>query len=158
MTEPSWSSMPGSGRTGGSGAIGGIPLADLLETSVLDADLSLAAVDCAPQVAAALADPATVLRGSEAVTGTSVYFPLGLPALRAAIASHLTERLGLPADPAQVIVTTGGQQAIDLLIRCEVLPGQPVAVEAPTFPGALDALDRAGARGIRIPAGAGLDP
>ena len=132
--------------------------AGLLETSVLDADLSLAAVDCAPQVAAALDNPATVLRGSQAVTGTSGYFPLGLPALRIAIASHLAERLGLPADPGQVIVTTGGQQALDLLIRCEVLPGQPVAVEDPTFPGALDALYRAGARVIGIPAGGGLDP
>ena len=38
----------------------------LLENSVVDADLSLAAVDCAPQVAAALADPGTVLgRGPE---------------------------------------------------------------------------------------------
>jgi DNA-binding transcriptional MocR family regulator len=134
--------------------------AGLLETAVVDADLTLAVVDCAPQVAAALADPATVLdlAGRRAVTGTSGYFPLGLPALRAAIAGHLTDRLGLPADPAQVIVTTGGQQAIDLLIRCEVLPGQPVAVEDPTFPGALDALYRAGARMIRMPAGTGLDP
>src|SRR5437868_8175519 len=61
----------------------------LLENSVVDADLSLAAVDCAPQVAAALADPGTVLGragpgGSDAVTATSGYFPLGLPALRAA--------------------------------------------------------------------------
>jgi len=131
--------------------------AGLLENSVLDADLTLAAVDCAPQVAAALADPSAVLR-AESVTATSGYFPLGWPALRAAIASHLTERLGLPADPAEVIVTTGGQQAIDLLIRCEVLPGQPVVVEDPTFPGALDALYRAGARVIGIPAGRGLDP
>jgi DNA-binding transcriptional MocR family regulator len=140
----------------------------LLENSVVDADLSLAAVDCAPQVAAALAEPGTVLRrtatgstgpgGSDAVTATSGYFPLGLPALRAAIAGHLTDRLGLPADPAEIIVTTGGQQALDLLIRCEVLPGQPVAVEDPTFPGVLDALYRAGARVIGLPAGAGLDP
>ena len=132
----------------------------LLETSALDADLSLAVVDCAPQVAAALADPACVLdrAGRQAATSTSGYFPHGLPALRAAIASHLTGRLGLPADPAQVIVTTGGQQALDLLIRCEVLPGQPVAVEDPTFPGVLDALYRAGARVIGMPAGAGLDP
>jgi DNA-binding transcriptional MocR family regulator len=130
----------------------------LLETAVVDADLSLAVVDCAPQVAAALAEPATVLGGAEPVTGTSGYFPLGLPALRAAIAAHLTERLGLPAGPAQVIVTTGGQQALDLLIRCEVRPGQPVAVEDPTFPGVLDALYRAGARVIGLPAGAGLDP
>ena len=134
--------------------------AGLLETSALDADLSLAVVDCAPQVAAALADPASVLdrAGRQAATSTSGYFPLGLPALRAAIASHLTGRLGLPADPAQVIVTTGGQQALDLLIRCEVLPGQPVAVEDPTFPGVLDALYRAGARVIGMPADAGLDP
>ena len=134
--------------------------AGLLETSALAADLSLAVVDCAPQVAAALADPASVLdrAGRQAATSTSGYFPLGLPALRAAIASHLTGRLGLPADPAQVIVTTGGQQALDLLIRCEVLPGQPVAVEDPTFPGVLDALYRAGARVIGMPAGAGLDP
>src|SRR6478609_7274887 len=34
----------------------------LLENSVVDADLSLAVVDCAPQVAAALAEPASVLR------------------------------------------------------------------------------------------------
>ena len=134
--------------------------AGLLETSKVDADLSLAAVDCAPQVAAALADPAIVvdLAGRRTVTSTNGYFPLGLPALRAAIASHLTDRLGLPADPAQVIVTTGAQQAMDLLIRCEVLPGQPVAVEDPTFPGVLDALYRAGARVIGMPAGAGLDP
>ncbi|HEX5300073.1 MAG TPA: aminotransferase class I/II-fold pyridoxal phosphate-dependent enzyme, partial [Streptosporangiaceae bacterium] len=130
----------------------------LLENSVVHADLSLAAVDCAPQVAAALADPRTVLDGSDPVTATSGYFPLGLPALRAAIAGHLTDRLGLPAGPAEIIVTTGGQQALDLLIRCEVLPGQPVAVEDPTFPGVLDALYRAGARVIGLPAGAGLDP
>ena len=127
--------------------------AGLLEDSVLDADLTLAAVDCAPQVAAALAEPASVLGGTEPVTATSGYFPLGLPALRVAIASHLTHRLALPADPAEVIVTTGAQQALDLLIRCEVLPGQPVVVEDPTFPGALDALYRAGARVIGIPAG-----
>ena len=59
--------------------------AGLLETSALDADLSLAVVDCAPQVAEALADPASVLdlAGRQAATSTSGYFPLGLPALRA---------------------------------------------------------------------------
>jgi DNA-binding transcriptional MocR family regulator len=134
--------------------------AGLLEQAAVQADLSLAAVDCAPQVAAALSDPQTLLDRTErdALTRTSGYFPHGLPALRAAIADHLAERLGLPAAPAQVIVTTGVQQALDLLIRNEVLPGQPVAVEDPTFPGVLDALHRAGARVIGIPAGDGLDP
>jgi DNA-binding transcriptional MocR family regulator len=132
----------------------------LLEDSVVEADLSLAAVDCAPQVAAALSEPETVLTRAEraALTGTSGYFPYGLLELRAAVAGHLTQGLSLAADLSQVIVTTGGQQAIDLLIRCEVLPGQPVAVEDPTFPGVLDALHRAGARVIGIPAGRGPDP
>ena len=133
--------------------------AGLLEEAVVEADLSLAAVDCAPQVAAALTDPDSLLDRAErdALTRTSGYFPHGLPDLRIAIASHLTERGGLPADPSQVLVTTGGQQAVDLLIRSEVLPGQPVAVEDPTFPGALDALHRAGAGVIGIPAGEGVD-
>jgi DNA-binding transcriptional MocR family regulator len=134
--------------------------AGLLEEAVVEADLSLAVVDCAPQVAAALTDPEIVLDRAErdALTRTSGYFPLGPPDLRAAIASHLTERAGLPAEPSQVLVTTGGQQALDLLIRSEVLAGQPVAVEDPTFPGVLDALHRAGARVIGLPAGEGLDP
>ena len=134
--------------------------AGLLSEAAVEADLSLAAVDCAPQVAAALTDPETLLDRAErdALTRTSGYFPHGLPDLRAAIASHLTERLILPATPAQVIVTTGAQQALDLLIRTEVLPGQPVAVEDPTYPGILDALHRAGAAVIGMPAGQGLDP
>lgn len=134
--------------------------AGLLSEAVVKADLSLAAVDSAPAVAAALTDPATLLDRAErdALTRTSGYFPYGLPELRTAIASHLTERLGLPASPAQMIVTTGAQQALDLLIRSEVLPGQPVAVEDPTYPGVLDALHRAGATVIGMPAGQGLDP
>jgi len=134
--------------------------AGMLEDSALRADLTLAAVDCAPQVADALADPASVLNlaGRRGVIATNGYYPAGLPALRAAVARHLTGRLDLPAQPEEILVTTGGQQAIDLLIRCEVLPGQPVAVEDPTFPGVLDALHRAGARVIGIPAGGGLDP
>jgi len=134
--------------------------AGLLCEAVVEADLSMVVVDCAPQVATALTDPETVLDRAErdALTTTSGYFPYGLPELRTAIAGHLAGRLGLPADPSQVIVTTGGQQAIDLLIRSEVLPGQPVVVEDPTFPGVLDALHRAGARVIGVPAGGGLDP
>jgi DNA-binding transcriptional MocR family regulator len=134
--------------------------AGLLSEAVVRADLSLAAVDCAPAVAAALTDPATLLDRAErdALTRSSGYFPYGLPELRSAIASHLTERLRLPASPAQMIVTTGAQQALDLLIRSEVLPGQPVVVEDPTYPGVLDALHRAGATVIGMPAGQGLDP
>lgn len=134
--------------------------AGLLESSAVDVDLTLAAVDCPPQVAAALDNPAAVL-GADArreVTSSPGYYPYGLPVLRAVIADHLTARHGLLTNAEQVAVTTGAQQALDLLIRCEVLPGQPVVVEDPTFPGMLDALQRAGARMVGVPASDGLDP
>jgi fatty-acyl-CoA synthase len=131
-----------------------------LADSDVVADLSVATVDCAPQVAAALTDPASLLSrpAMREVTESTGYFPYGLRTLREALAGHLTRRLGLPATAGQVLVTTGGQQAIDLLVRSEVLPGQTAVVEDPTFPGVIDALHRSGASVIGIPADDGLDP
>ncbi len=40
-------------------------------------------------------------------------------------------------DPDDLIVTTGGQQAIDLIAKTLVNPGDPVICEAPTYPGAV---------------------
>jgi DNA-binding transcriptional MocR family regulator len=53
--------------------------AGLLESSAVEADLSLAAVDCAPQVAAALTDPETMLDRAalDALTRTSGSSPRG---------------------------------------------------------------------------------
>jgi 2-aminoadipate transaminase len=44
---------------------------------------------------------------------------------------------GMLPDPEDVIVTTGGQQAIDLLCKALVDPGDAVLCEAPTYPGAI---------------------
>jgi len=44
---------------------------------------------------------------------------------------------GMLPDPADVIVTTGGQQAIDLVCKTLVDPGDVVICEAPTYPGAV---------------------
>jgi 2-aminoadipate transaminase len=44
---------------------------------------------------------------------------------------------GMAPDPEDVIVTTGGQQAIDLITKTLVDPGDPVICEAPTYPGAV---------------------
>jgi DNA-binding transcriptional MocR family regulator len=118
-------------------------------------DLSVAAVDCAPQVAAVLHDPGAVLSESTRalVTSGTGYLPYGLPDLRAAIASMLTTFHGIPTTPDQVLVTTGAQQAVDLLLRCEVAPGHPVVTEDPTYPGVIDAVHRVGARPVGVPPG-----
>lgn len=44
---------------------------------------------------------------------------------------------GMLPDPDDVIVTTGGQQAIDLICKTLVDPGEVVVCEAPTYPGAV---------------------
>jgi 2-aminoadipate transaminase len=44
---------------------------------------------------------------------------------------------GMAPDPEDIIVTTGGQQAIDLVAKTLVDPGDPVICEAPTYPGAV---------------------
>jgi DNA-binding transcriptional MocR family regulator len=134
--------------------------AAMLEAATVDVDLGIAAPECAPQVLAALDNPVIVLDKAarrEATSGSG-HYPFGLPSLRAAIAGLLTTRHALPTTPEQVLVTTGAQQGIDLLIRSQVITGQPIVVEDPTFPGALDAMHRAGARLIGIPASHGLDP
>jgi len=44
---------------------------------------------------------------------------------------------GMLPDPQDVIVTTGGQQAIDLIGKTLIDPGDVVICEAPTYPGAV---------------------
>jgi len=44
---------------------------------------------------------------------------------------------GTSIDPANVIVTTGGQQVIDLVCKALIDPGDVIVAEAPTYPGAV---------------------
>jgi 2-aminoadipate transaminase len=60
----------------------------------------------------------------------------GLPETKACIAQVMAAE-GMPADPEDMIVTTGGQQVIDLVTKTLVDPGDVVVAEAPTYPGAV---------------------
>jgi 2-aminoadipate transaminase len=44
---------------------------------------------------------------------------------------------GMDPDPEDVIVTTGGQQAIDLISKTLIDPGDVIVCEGPTYPGAV---------------------
>jgi 2-aminoadipate transaminase len=46
-------------------------------------------------------------------------------------------REGTLVDPANVLVTTGGQQVIDLVCKTLIDPGDVIVAEAPTYPGAV---------------------
>jgi DNA-binding transcriptional MocR family regulator len=78
------------------------------------------------------------------------YSPLGLAPLREAIAARYTQR-GLPTGADHILVTAGALQAIDLTIRALLPRGRNVLVELPSYPAALDALRRGGARLRSVP-------
>lgn len=81
----------------------------------------------------------------------------GNRALREGIAARYTAR-GLPTEAADIIVTTGSQQALSLLSTVLVDPGDVVLVESPSYLAALQCFALAGARLVPVPGGeAGID-
>lgn len=62
----------------------------------------------------------------------------GYRPLRAWIAERMAT-LGVPVPTEQVLITSGSQQGLDLLGKLLIDPGAPVAVEDPTYVGALQA-------------------
>jgi len=113
-------------------------------------DLTVAALPAPPGTAAAYAAALEDLPGY--LTGTG-YHPLGLEALRKAVASRFTER-GVPTEPDQVIVTSGALASMALIAATFLKPGDRVVMDSPTYPNTLAALRRVGAR-VR---GVGLEP
>lgn len=74
----------------------------------------------------------------------------GLPVLRTALAALMNKR-GTQASAEQMMVTTGSQQAFDLLVRVLIEPGDTVLVEVPAYPATLQTLRLAQARIVPVP-------
>ena len=71
----------------------------------------------------------------------------GSYALRAAIAKHIAVTRAVACQPEDIVVTSGAQQAFDLLARILVTPGQTtVAIEDPHYPPMRVAFAAAGAK------------
>ncbi|MFC3126888.1 PLP-dependent aminotransferase family protein [Pseudoroseomonas globiformis] len=84
--------------------------------------------------------------------------PRGSAELRAAIASHLAATRGVVRDPAQILVTSGTQQAVRLCADVVLRPGEQVWMEDPGYPAARRILEAAGARLVPVPVdAAGLE-
>jgi DNA-binding transcriptional MocR family regulator len=73
----------------------------------------------------------------------------GLGALRARVAERLGA-IGLPSTPEQIVITTGAQQGLSIAAGCWLRPGDEVAIDDPTYPGALSAVLAAGARTLPV--------
>jgi GntR family transcriptional regulator/MocR family aminotransferase len=71
----------------------------------------------------------------------------GLPALREAIARHVSFARAVACAPQDIIVTAGAQQAFDLLARVLVVPSRTcVALEDPGYPALRAAFEAAAAK------------
>ena len=64
---------------------------------------------------------------------------------------HNMSRYGIVASVENVLITSGSQQALDLIGKLLVNPGDRLLVEAPTYLGALQAFDVYGAEYVSVP-------
>ncbi len=74
----------------------------------------------------------------------------GYPPLKEMIARH-SARYGITVNPDNILPTSGSQQALDLLGRIFINPGDRILVESPTYVGALQAWRTYGAEFIPVP-------
>ncbi|MFO1147561.1 MAG: PLP-dependent aminotransferase family protein [Alsobacter sp.] len=116
----------------------------------------------------ARADPRTmrILRGllnRSLARPTPSFFGYGDPRggheLREAVADYLRVARGVRCHSEQVVMTSGSQQALDLIIRAALIPGDHVWIEDPCYPKARAAFVAAGIGLAPVPVDReGLDP
>jgi len=75
----------------------------------------------------------------------------GLPALREAVAENLHRQNGIPAQPADILITDGGQEALYLLMQTLLDPGDEILVPDPRYTSYDEAIHQAGAQMVLVP-------
>jgi len=85
--------------------------------------------------------------------------PGGSLALREAVAGYLGASRGVACSPEHIVIVSGVQQALDLVARLVVRPGDPVWIEDPGYGGAVAVFRNAGATVVPVRVDDdGLDP
>jgi GntR family transcriptional regulator/MocR family aminotransferase len=77
--------------------------------------------------------------------------PAGDERLRRAIADYLGRSRGVACEAADVVITSGALQALDLVARATLRPGDPVAIEEPGYPSARRVFTARGAESVPVP-------
>ena len=75
----------------------------------------------------------------------------GLPRLRTAIAETLAREYGVEYAPDDVLVTTGGMEALHLAALCTLPPGSELLVPTPGWPNHFTQARLADARPVEVP-------
>lgn len=77
--------------------------------------------------------------------------PKGDVQLREAVADHLREEYSINADPEQILITSGAQQALHIITLCLLSPGDAIAMEGPSYAYSLQMFPSAGLRLYLLP-------
>lgn len=123
--------------------------AQFLNGPLATLDLSTAALPGLPIVARVAAE----LTGHDyerLVAQHHGYHPRGLLTLRRRLAHWYTES-GVPTSEDELVITSGAQQALELIAAGCLQPGDDVLVEQPTYRGALEVFSRSKSRLRAIP-------
>jgi len=84
--------------------------------------------------------------------------PAGYGPLREALSEYLGRARGVSCDAERIVIVNGSQQALDLISRVLLDPGDGAVVEEPHYSGITIPFEAAGARLIKVPVDAsGLD-
>ena len=77
--------------------------------------------------------------------------PVGMPVLREAVATHVSQRLGIEAEPGEVIVVPGGK--VTIFFACALFggPGTEILYPDPGFPPYREAVRFTGATAVPYP-------
>jgi GntR family transcriptional regulator/MocR family aminotransferase len=87
-------------------------------------------------------------RGTEMLLGCEA---MGYGPLREAIAAYVSASRGVKCDAEQIVIVSGTQEALDLVARIFLNPGDRVCVEDPGYDGVTSACEAAGAIVCGVP-------
>ena len=74
------------------------------------------------------------ITSNRAFIGTLGYdHPQGNPILRETLAKHVKQFRSIDTDPSSILITSGAQQALHLVVQCLLKPGDAVAIEDPSY-------------------------
>jgi len=59
--------------------------------------------------------------------------PQGNEILRTTIAKHVKKSRGIETNPSSILITSGAQQALHLIVQCLLKPGDAIAIEDPSY-------------------------
>jgi DNA-binding transcriptional MocR family regulator len=77
--------------------------------------------------------------------------PQGNEDLRNTLVSHVKENKNIETDSSSILITSGAQQALHLIVECLLKPGDAVAIEDPSYCYSLPLFQSAGLRTFLLP-------